>query len=201
MNPFEGVRVVAAVVLTVLSCWGIIVARDGLFAYHISIRRPIMNRRRFLMTMFLSWGLALGLQGFISAITPDSRPLDFVSISVNVLYLYIILSMIVTIVVHFSGWMKYQDIIGNRSLIPESDVRVQEMVVEGRHVCHGIANELQGLIGGLEILKREGESLPNQIKLDIEEVYKQAIALGQSTAEVHQIVKDIGDVRNSSNYN
>lgn len=194
MNAFELVRIVFSVTLIMLSIWGLFVVKDGLYAFQISIRSPMLNRRRFLMWMFLSWGIALGLQGFIGAISYDLRPYnDPVFQITNWLYLYILVTMIITAIHQLGGWMRFQDIVGNKSLVDE---RVQEMAVEGRQICHNIANEMHGLVQGLEIIRASGD-IPEHIKHDVESAYKQAVVLIENTTAVHKLVREMGNVGNS----
>ncbi len=193
MNPFEGMRVVGSVILTVLACWGMIVSKDGLYAFHVGIRAQMISERRFLMSMILTWGLALGLMGFIGAITPDARPLDSISVSTNLLYLYLIGSIGYTTYRLFSHWMSYQDIVGDKPLIPETDERISKMVIDSRLICHQINNILQEIVGPIEILKENGK-LPDDVKIELETLFNRIVYLSKNVETVHKLVKRIGNV-------
>lgn len=148
----EGVRVVLALVGFIAAFWGLAHTADGLAAFATPIRGRMGRRRQWQMSCAMVMQAVLCVQALIVSTVPDVYPLSFQTFTGN-LALIVVSGVLTFITLNQSlGWVDMEFILGKTPLVPAPDAYISETSLTGRDALHGMANDLQKVVGEVDIL-------------------------------------------------
>ena len=187
MNPFEGIRSVLGFLDIIVVAWGLNKVRNGMYAFDYAIRKNMVFRRQVQMWTYFSWSISLCIQALLALRIPDQRPMTTDMIAINILYIYNMITLMALATFQCLGWVKFQEILGNKPLVPDT---AEEAVQIGRNMGHTISGNLTEMVLFMELLSVR-KDLPDDLKEEITSVMERLVVAGDEVNGLHKKLKEL----------
>lgn len=188
----EGTGTALGLILMAVGLWGWFHIADGHTAFAEPIQARMIERRADQMRTYIVAGAIVAVVMAIGVSVPDPPYLTLYGIAVRFGYIALPVLFIRLAGIQVSGWSNFQEILGDKNLIPTPGERAREQKRIGRQFAHQAKGDLAGSVGMLELLRqgRIEAGLPPDDAL--EQAYAHALAASESVGEMQQIIRNIG---------